>query len=332
MAHRIATVVALLLVLGGQARAFESDEQVQEAKEEGESALSGTVILENSVGLGTFIENPDTGKMKMPYHAILLTGRLAWAFTETLSLRARFDLEKELTSSYATSTTRRHQIMPGDIMLSLLDARLWKDEWLTGISFSGDLRVYLPTSYASRYASRILGTGVRLGASREFGGFRFGVGTRYTYYFNRYDHPVVPDYEDHPDQVPCSGLDVDGGLVCGGMSNTEYSLTHDFQIGYDLTDHFSLTAMLYVINRFSYGHEPDELSSPLATGENQRDLTWGVVDLSYQVNRQLGYSVGVSSFQPAKTEDGERLRFPFWDVEGRAQNYVTFYMDIQGSF
>lgn len=325
-------LLVILLLAPGSAMALESEIIEEEIKAEGDSPLSGNVTLENAVGLGSFLENPDTGKMKMPYYALLLTLRATWAFTDDISLRARFDVEKEITSSYGTTTTVRRQIMPSDAFLGLAHARLFHDEWLTGIKLGGDLRFYFPTAHASRYYDRWGGLSARLGLSRRFGGFLLGAGSRYIRYLLSYSHPVVPDYEEHSDQRPCTGIGVEGGTVCGGTANYHTTLIHDFVLSYDISSTITAGIYLFVINRFAYSHEQDELSSAYATGENQRDLTWGIVDLSYQMSSWLSYSIGISSYQPAKTADGASLRFPFWDLEARAENYVTFYLDVHGSF
>ncbi len=330
----LAVLAVLLGLLPASAFALGSvDERGEEAAPAARGfPLSGSATLENTVGLGSFVENPDTGQMKMPYYALLLTLRGKWRLADKLALAARFDLEKEVTSSYTSTSTLRHQLSPGDLQLTLQHSDLFTDEWLTGLRVDGDLRLYFPTSYTSRYATRLLGLSARLGLNRKLGGFQFAAGSRVVRYVSRYTQAVVPEYEEHPGDLPCSGLAVDGGTICGGRATTHTTLIHDFTLGYDFTDRISAGLYLFVINHFSYAEEPDALSSPYASGENQRDLTWGVVDLSYQMREWLGYSIGVSSYQPAKTEDGARLRFPFWDLEGRAENYVTFYFDVTGSF
>jgi len=335
MSHRrvaSALVTMALLLASTSALALESDEYAVQEKKSG-FPLSGSALLENSVGMGSFVENPDTGEMQMPYYSLILTLRGAWRLSEKLSLRGRFDVEKEITSSYATSTTERHQISPADMHFSLVHSELFADKEFTGIKLGGDLRLYFPTSRESRYASRIGGVSSRLQLSRGLGGFTFVVGSRYVRYLARYSHGVVPPYEEHPGQAPCGGVSVDSGTICGGSARVHTTWIHDFTVGYDITNSLSVAAYLFIINRFSYAPtEPDELSSEYATGENQRDATWGVVDVSYKLNDWLAYSVGVSSYQPAKKADGQSLRFPFWDSESPANNFTTFYMDIEGSF
>lgn len=335
MSHRRvgSALLTLALLLGpASALALESDEYSVEKKESG-FPLTGTVLLENSVGTGSFVENPDTGEMKMPYYALLLTLRGAWRLSDNLSLRGRFDVEKEITSSYTTATTERRQITPADMHFSLVHSNLFTETEFSGIKLGGDLRLYFPTSRTSRYASRIGGVSSRLQLSRSLGDFTFVAGSRYVRYLARYSHGVVEPYDDHPNEAPCGGVSVDSGTICGGSAGVHTTWIHDFTVGYDITRSLSVAAYFFILNRFSYAPtETDELSSPNATGENQRDATWGVIDLSYQMNDWLSYSLGLSSYQPAKTEDGQRLRFPFWDAESPANNFTTVYLDIQGTF
>lgn len=322
---------ALLLPGRALAQSTSADVRSVDRSRTSDFPLSGSVTLENAVGIGSFVENPDTGTMKTPYYALLLTLQGSWAISDEIALRGRFDLEKEITSSYKTTTTTRHQIKPADLFVDIHDSNLFTERWLTGLKLEGDLRMYFPTSPESRYATRLLGLSGRLGLTRKLGGFELLVGSRYIRFLDRETHPVVADYEDHPADRPCAGgLGLDGGMVCGGMSNAHTTFIHDFNIGYEFTRQLSATVTLLVYNRFSYASEPDELSSPYATGENQRDATWGIVDLSYELTDWLTYSLGISSYQSAKTEDGQRLRFPFWDLESRAENNTTLYMDITG--
>lgn len=332
--HRPALISLLLslALLGPQvARAQDAGALDAPESKKGKFPLSASLTLENAVGLGTFVDNPDTGTMKMPYYALLLTMQGYWTISDEVQLRARFDLEKEITSSYKSTTVERHQIKPADLFLDVFDSNLFTERWLTGLKLEGDVRLYFPTSPESEYATRLVGLSGRLGLSRKLGGFTFLVGSRYIRHLLRETHPVVPDYAEHAADRPClGGMAVDGGTMCGGAANLHTTLLHDLNVSYDFTPHLSATVTLLIYNRFSYAGEPDQLSSSYATGENQRDITWGIIDLSYQLNDWLTYSVGISSYQPAKTEDGQRLRFPFWDVEGRAENYTTFYLDIAG--
>jgi len=331
----IPAVAVLLLLLGNARPALAEgalDLRLQAPAGMSAGPFSGGLTLENAVGLGTFLENPDTGRMKMPYYAVLLTLEGAYRLSPDLSLRARFDVEKEITSSYATATTQRRQLAPSDLWLGLHHERLFVERWVTGITVEGDVRAYFPTSRESRYATRWLGLAGRLGLSRSLGGYDFTAGTRFTKHLARYTQPLVPDYADDVQSRPCVGLAVDGGDICGGAAAVSSAFTHDFGVAYDLTRTLTLSATLYVINRFAFVREPDALSSPFASGEGQRDLTRGILDLSYQFGPHVTYSVGISSYQPAKTEDGQRLRFPFWDLEGRAENYTSFYLDVAGTF
>ena len=76
--------------------------------------------------------------------------------------------------------------------------------------------------------------------------------------------------------------------------------------------------MVYHVDAWDYKqldlcqHRLDEFSSEYAKGgRGQRDSTVGTLDVTYQPFKHVGFSLGITSAQPAKTRDNKRIRFPF---------------------
>mgnify|MGYP001570243132 FL=1 len=92
--------------------------------------------------------------------------------------------------------------------------------------------------------------------------------------------------------------------------------------------------MLLITNSFAYNSFAiDETSGTGASaGRGQRDTTWGTIDLSYSLTDNWGLSFGVTSYQSAKTSDGQSIRFPFFDFRSFADNNTSFYFDVRYTF
>jgi len=123
--------------------------------------------------------------------------------------------------------------------------------------------------------------------------------------------------------------------ACGGFLNMQWRWYHDFAATFRITPKLTASISLFIINSFKFETEVDELSSEAArqtAAENQSDLSWGVLDVSYAVTDHFALAVGSSSLQPYRTTDTKRTRFPWWSFEGPQDNYTSLYADVAGSF
>ncbi len=320
-------------------------ESVGDEEEDDEGlGLSGMVTLDNAVGIGSFYRSDSA--LFLP----TLTLRGAWKLpgTDHVKLHGRLDLELYALADLDATTDRDREeaVRPADLMLTLAHSELFEDTWFTRLSLRGSLRFYLPTSPQSRLATSILGVGPRLGLTREFGFLTLYGGTRAVYRFLRYDNQVI-EPEEGGDLPPCRprqfapthaaadrGDLAGGGVACGGAPNWDRRLIYDMNAEFRITAQLALTLTLYAYSDWGIPIDVDDYTSDVSrrTNENQRDYTWGIVDLTYDVNDNLSLSCGTSSLQDALTEDGERLRFPWWDFEGPQANRTSLYVDITGSF
>ncbi len=318
------------------AAAGEADEE-----DSGGLGLSGMVILDQSVGIGSFYR-ADAAEI-VP--ALSFIGRWKLPGTEdmSLSLRQDFTLYGLGSLSAYTDQDPGESMRAADTLVTFNLGQLAKDEALTGLALKGSVMFYLPTSKASRTRSLIAGVGPGLGLSRKFGFVSLSASTRARYNFQRYDN-VVLTVEDEGDGVfqgcvPRGNSKNtalrDDEIGCGGSQNYDWRFYHSFGASFQITRAFSAQISMSIINSFGIPIEPDEFTSEVTlrtNNETQRDSTWGIVDLSYEVNDHLGLSAGISSLQAAKTADGEHLRFPWWDFEGPQNNSTSLYFDVIGSF
>ena len=123
-------------------------------------------------------------------------------------------------------------------------------------------------------------------------------------------------------------------LVAAGINNTSFSIYNSLTATYIITDAWSVTLQLALLNAFTYNSYPkDEFAADAAKGgRGQSDTMYGTIDVSYQPFEHVGFSVGVSSVQPPKTANNESFRFPFFDFVSEANNYTYYYLDVYATF
>ncbi|MBM4387159.1 MAG: hypothetical protein FJ088_05430, partial [Deltaproteobacteria bacterium] len=125
-----------------------------------------------------------------------------------------------------------------------------------------------------------------------------------------------------------------GNTIATGINNNSFSLYNSLMATYVISDQWSFTLQLAILNAFTYNSYPDdEFTSPYASaGRGQKDTLYGVVDVTYQPWENFGFSLGLSSVQPPKTENNKSFRFPFFDFVSEANNYTTIYFDVFSTF
>ncbi|MBM4397861.1 MAG: hypothetical protein FJ087_19525 [Deltaproteobacteria bacterium] len=292
------------------------------------SPFGGIVILEQSLGVGTFVDNQYA---RTPSYAWLLSLRPRYYFTNKLSAELRFDITQELTTSYGTSTTYKRQVMPSDLLLTVRYHPVYRIP-VVGIGISPFVRLGAPTSYESRYRNLYLSTAAGLDLNRLLGPVYLNYTFRTTKNFNRTTVATVTG----PVAVfrQAGAEDLGGGEVATGDNNVEWSIFNSLMATFILSDEWSVSLQLAIANSWIYkSYANDALTAEYAKpGRGQRDRTYGTIDVSYQPWEHFGFSLGVSSTQPAKTADNKSFRFPFFDFTSEGNNYTTFYFDVYATY
>ena len=293
--------------------------------------FGGFALLEWQLGSGTFVKDEQA---RQPLFAWLLSLRPRYFFTDNLFAELRIDIQQELTTSYVTKTTAKRQVMPSDTLFTLKYQNLVTIPWVN-IQFSPFLRLVAPTSYESQYRDLYLATGVGFDLSRKLGPFVLVYTFRFNKNFNKYTVATVEKSYDKPVIAARGGGAEDlGNVVATGSNNTSFSVFNSLMGSWVISEQWTFTVQWAVANAWTYFAGPDDIyKAPDAkTGRGQRDLMYGVVDLTYQPWEHFGFSFGLSTQQQVKTADNKTIRFPFWDFHTPGDNNSVIYLDFFATY
>ncbi len=298
---------------------------------EREHAFGGFVLLEQQLGAGTFVKD---SQARTPYFAWLLSLRPRYYFTSQLFAELRLDLQQELTTSYGTKTTKKRQLMPSDTLLTVKYQNVVKIPGVD-VAVSPFIRIGAPTSYESQFRNLYLSAAAGFDLSRLIGPVYLTYTFRFNKNFNKYTVATVPKDADRPVMAARSGGAEDlGGSLATGTNNTSFSVYNSLMASVLLSDEWTLTVQWAIANAWTYYVGPDDIyKAPDAkAGRGQRDVMYGVVDLTYQPWANFGFSLGLSTEQPVKTADNKTIRFPFWDIHTPGDNNSVLYFDVFATY
>ncbi len=314
-------LTALVVSASTPARAAELPLPAQSATEPAPRAWRGTTLVyDNALSAPSLVKSADL--TWNPYYVQSLSFRPEWHFGETAAVRARFDMEKELTNS--DDTTRYHELILGDV--SLEGTGQLFEERRTGIKLTGTLRAIGPLSKASQAQTLVVGFQSALGASRKFDVLS-GLSVSYALGGGMNVHRYTTAQYDAP-TIACQLADECARFVNTGLRNSHFSLNNGPTVALAVTPKLSITSVFLFRKSFLYALTPTSVSA--ATGAVSPDPSNDVsvrsgqrflVDLSYQVNDQLGVSFGMLSDYADLAPDGT-LRTPF------ANRLTSFYFDL----
>jgi hypothetical protein len=299
------------------------------------------------IGSGTFY----TGYSARSYASVALFARPTYALGTRykLSLNARIFLEEELTSPDNPTARRFHAYDP---WLWLAAANLHTFE-RSKIRIGGVVRTILPVSPESRYQHMVFGAGAGFSVNRlfEFGDVsdenrKWTLALTYAPVFIKYVQTSRFRGDGPGDTTGCmapasasSGAAALGGEPgasdadrCGGPANPNFAVAHGF-IAALSRGVWAFTATLLVSNTFKYAFPNDALTADNATPMGRSDTTWGILTATYKWRKHLGFSLGVSSLQPALDARYRYPRFPFFDLSGglNANNFTQLFVSVNGS-
>ena len=291
--------------------------------------FGGFLLLEGQLGSGTFVN----GESKTPFFAWLLSVRPRYYFTDQIFAELRIDLQQELTTSYNSGTTKKRQLMPSDTLLTVkwMNAAAY-EHW---IMFSPYIRLGAPSSYESHFRNLYLSAAAGFDITSILGPAVLTYTFRFNKNFNETTQATVGVDELRPvASVRAGGAEDLGSTIATGINNTSFSIFNSLMLSFLLSDEWTLTAQFAIANAWTYSDIPlDEMSGTGATGgRGQRDLMYGVVDLSYQPFKHVGFSLGISTRQLPKSADNKSYRFPWWDTREPEANNSVVYFDVYATF
>ena len=265
-----------------------------------------------------------------PYYSQGFSFQPRWYLRDDLSLRARFDMEVELTQ--ADTLDSAHELFTYDLYLEGNYAPKWAKIPFVGITVNPSLRFYLPTGTLSKRKSLLtaLAPGVVFRRSfkllkgkwlKEIG---LTYGFRVTKYFNSYETSSLDS------QGICGGTTDVNQISCftSGSRNVSYRLVNTFGFNLKIMEKLSLGTTLFVINDMLYeipaGSYTTDSGSTVdlpASEINHRGSLWGILSVSYEVLPWMELSLGTSTFYGQLAQDSTYRGFFF-------NRYTNFTFDV----
>ena len=271
-----------------------------------------TAVYTNTTGI-----NPD-----QPFYTMSLKLLPKVNITDEFVITGRFDLIKEITNGVVNTAKRETQF--GDARIEFVHTNLYKEKY-SGIQFSGLLRLQLPTSKASQFATLRLGTMADLGVARTFFNDKLSIGYDFRFYkfFHKYTTSEFEagkggTYTDANGQV----LDIyvpQGEYLNTGELNLDYQFAHIFAVSYAFTEKLSAIGYFWIINGVTY--------EPTGGGpRGNRDSLDFNVELDYMITKWFVVDAGFDTSQPQLTPDSTYPSNPVW--RNTADNFTTVYFEI----
>jgi hypothetical protein len=252
-------------------------------------------------------------------------------------MSASVGVSTALIENYGTSSVKRHQWYLSDVGLSLSHARLFTIPGV-GIGVGGGISMNFPSSLQSRYRDLIFGTRAALRLSKVlFKKLYLSYGFSFFKNFNRYTSPTIRQ-EDTDDYVVLAHYrgneQIAGDLISVGGNNTSFGLSNGFLASLNITDKLAFAVFYSLAHSWTYRSYPDdEFTAEYADGGRaMRDSQSGVIDLSYQFNRQISGSVGVQTMVSPKTSDNKGYVFPFANFSNNYRNNTGIYLSVGARF
>ncbi|MFB6263300.1 MAG: hypothetical protein ABEL76_06705, partial [Bradymonadaceae bacterium] len=217
-------------------------------------------------------------------------------------------------------------------------------EWMgtvlgnSGVQVLGGAEFSFPTNQVSQAASKIVGTSLYGLVQRRFFkrlalAYQIAGGKN----FHRFESPRVDLSKVGSENVlfrEGGSERLGGGKVAIGNLNTEWTMTHVLFGQISIVKNLSASVEYAYQKAWTYHvQNGDQFSSVNAdTGRGSQDLISTSVYLTYKVNRYLSFSGGTSTVMPPKTNDNKSFRFPFWNLQGAANNFSSITFSVTGTY
>ncbi len=301
--------------------------------------FSMTFEFDHSVGSGTFVNS-------RYYSSVVGSLVVSPAYNFNAGpVRVRASTRLGAAYEYSlpdTDNGRRYSFT--DVPVVLAAPGLFKK---AGFIITPDVRVSLPLSHESRFATLIAGAGVGVGTlyTGALGG-KLMLSHRISFTKNFHQSQVPPQSAgrisspDFPATVCRAGEDACGG----GNASNSFSIANSGFAQFAPTDAFAFGFSLAVSNGFRYQVAPeggDEFTSktldstgrPAAKGGfGRNDLLSGSLFASYQFGDHLSLSFGFGRQGSPLTPDNRNFRNPFFDTTAAADNATSYSLTLSGFY
>ena len=210
----------------------------------------------------------------------------------------------------------------------------------SGIRLTADASLGFPTSDFSRATSQIVATGAGFNLSRRFFerlSVNFGLNGGKT--FHQFNQPVADLSKAGDGNVlfRAGGAEQLGqNLVALGDRNVEYSLGGSVSAGISLMDGMRLGINYGYSTFWTYASavdNDDEFRSLYGdAGRGRGDVVSTGVSLSYSFLEHFSVSGGIRTAVAPKTSDNQSFRFPFWNMQGAANNWSQLTFGLSANY
>ncbi|MCC6334862.1 MAG: hypothetical protein IT380_12860 [Myxococcales bacterium] len=303
-----------------------------------QSGFQFIVALDHYLGAGTFVD--------AKYYSYLA------AFL-TVVPQYLFGIGKQRLVASVTARLAYEYTMPdaetgrkvgfSDTRIGLSAPAIFRDNAFTGIAFSPNIGLTLPTSPESWNAGMItaLSAGVTMSRSVKVVDFRLQLGGSRSFYTSAQSGVRASDARDENGNlyVTCRT----GEPVCGFSSmNPAWSFNIGGQVQWRATGSLLFYVGYTFIKSWRHGatYSQDEFT-PKALDENgnavadvglgQMDRTSAFLGASYQLNEHYSIDLGVSNVQTPLTPTGQ-VRFPFLSFGTWADNATSLYFTLTAAY
>jgi hypothetical protein len=261
--------------------------------------FGGSFSIETSVGIGTFVSEPQDNALVTTSFSPSGYYQLA----KDLRLTASFSLTWYQVLDFDTTLAQNDALL-SDISLGISHARIFHDPG-SKFNLAGTLRVGLPTSLASQFQNRLFTLATSLSASIPVGPVSFSYTLGFGKYFNLTATPTL-DCDDFANADECiEGRDGNPNfgfeserrgpeVYIRGAGASSFYVQNALGVGWSIIEGLSLSLGITISNSFGVRSFPeDDLSSKHANGgRSQRDRLVSSLGLDYSINRHL--AVGAS--------------------------------------
>lgn len=299
----------------------------------------GSLSVSTSVGLGTFVAEPQNASVVTTSFA----GSAYYNLAKNLKLTAGLSLTWYQILDVDTSLPENTALL-SDLSIGVSHGRIFHDDD-SGFNLAGALRISLPTSLASQFQNRLFTLSTSLSASIPVGPVTFSYSLAFGKYFNLTATPTLncDDFDD-PEQCiegrpgnPNFGYESERRgpeVYLRGAGATSFYLQNSLNISWSIIEDLSLSLGLAISN--SYGvrsYEVDDLSGEKATaGRSHRDRLVSSLALEYSFNKYLsaGLSLTTDTSQPFGAQGDD---FPvIFDFTRASDNITSLDASVTGSF
>ena len=301
-----------------------ADASLTETVETAKSPFSMALVLDNSVGVGTFVE----GSSQRPSYTMSLDMRPMWKLSDNETVRLRMAVYSGLIQNADSSTTTKRQVLVTDLEARYMHS---SSQELGAIKLGATpyAAVSFPTSLASRHATKIAAVRGGYNVSAKLNKFTLMLDTGVLKNFHRYTSPVVQRDDNVAIFRPQGAEDLGNSLTAIGRNNVEWSWSSQAMMSLGLSDKLTFSTAYAFAKSWTYVSYPDDeqTAEQADAGRGVRDVVQGVVDLYWQTPfEKLGLDLGITSAQSPKTADNSGFRFPFFDFKSTANNYTSVYL------